>query len=92
MEAHAVEAARALAEMQPLTVKQGIAFLRSWRLKAKSRRGDHDAWLASRRKDETLFRRLAAVIDQYRTEHPSVTIEDLRDVVGVLDEILQQAR
>jgi hypothetical protein len=91
MEGHAVEAARALAGMQPLTVKQAAAFLRGWRLKASSRREDHDEWLASRRNDGVLLRRLAAVLDQYQAEHPSVTVGELRAVVDALDDMLRRA-
>jgi hypothetical protein len=91
MEGNAAEAARALAGMQPLTVKQAAAFLRGWRLKAKSRRDDHDEWLASRRDDGVLLRRLLAVVDQYRAEHPSVTFDAVRAVVDALDDMLRRA-
>jgi hypothetical protein len=79
----AAEAAAAMCEVKP-SVKEGIAKLRRMRLKHRSGREDFDAWRDSKRDDQILLTRLARVIDQYRAEHPEMSLESITDVIGYL--------
>jgi hypothetical protein len=72
-----------ICEWKPDT-KRGIAFLRRQRLEAISKRDDFKVWQASKRDDDLLFNRLAGVMNQYRAEHPEITLAELFAVVDRL--------
>jgi hypothetical protein len=66
------------------SVKQGAAFVRRLRMKATSKRDDFEAWKGSKRNDRILLVRLCRAVDQYRTENPEMTTEQVLTVINEL--------
>jgi hypothetical protein len=75
--------AAAICQRKP-SIKEGIALLRRQRLKLLSERDDFEAWRASKRDDDLLYNRFADVINQYKAEHPEMTMAEIFAVVDRL--------